>query len=127
MTGIAGVSGGLCVATQSPAKGKSARLPRKRIAAGPPRPKYLGGDDVDRLAIMMVAMLSEVLALRERVESHEDLLDSEGLLAKAKFEEFRPSPDQQAAREEKRLAILRRVFRVLRDEFADYDFQEDEA
>lgn len=103
------------------------RIPRKRIAAGPPRPKYLGSDDVDRVAIMMVAMLSELLALRERVETHEDLLDRDGVLAKAAIEAYRPSAEEEDKREQKRLAILRRVFRVLRDEFADYDFEEKDA
>lgn len=100
------------------------RRPRRRIAAGPPRPKYLAGEDVDRLAIMMVAMLSELLALRERVETHEDLLERNGALTKAAIEAYRPGADDEADREQKRLAIMRRVFRVLRDEFADYDFED---
>ncbi len=100
------------------------RRPRKRIAAGPPRPKYLAGEDVDRLAIMMVAMLSELLALRERVETHEDLLDRNGTLSKTMIEAYRPSAEDEDGRERKRIAILRRVFRVLKDEFADYDFED---
>lgn len=106
---------------------KGARQPRKRIAAGPPRPKYLGSEDIDRVAIMMVAMLSELLAVRERLETHEDLLDRNGVLTKADIETYRPSVADERKREETRTAILRRVFRVLRDEFADYDFEEDEA
>lgn len=110
----------MTVKTASP-KPTSARKPRKRVAGGPPRPKYLGPEDIDRLAIIMVALLSEVLALRERVETHEDLLERDGALSKAAIEAFRPSPAAEAEREDKRLAILRRVFRVLRDEFEDYE------
>ncbi len=112
------------MSTQTESKKKSSRIPRKRIAAGPPRPKYLGGEDVDRLAIMMVAILSELLALRERVETHEDMFDRFEILSKAAIEAYRPSAEAEDEREQKRLAILRRVFRVLKDEFTDYDFED---
>ena len=111
-------------AQSTPAK---ARKPRKRIASGPPRPEYLGGKDVDRLAIMMIAMLSELLSLRERVETHEKLLERDGTLSTEAIEAYRPSGDDEDQREEKRLAILRRVFRVLNDEFVHYDLEEDVA
>jgi hypothetical protein len=96
------------------------RRPRKRIAKGPPRPRYLESEDLDRMMIMFVAMLSEHLALRDRLETHEYLLGRDGTLTPASIEAYRPSPEQEAERETRRLATLRRVFRVLRDEFEDY-------
>ncbi len=70
--------------------------------------------------IMFVAMLSEHLALRDRLDTHEQLLARDGTLTPASIEAFRPSPEEEAEREQRRLATLRRVFRVLRDEFEDY-------
>lgn len=97
------------------------RRPRKRIAKGPPRPRYLEAGDLDRVVLMMTAMLAEVLALADRVDTHEHLLDRDGALTHVTLEAFRPSDEVELAREARRLATLRRVFRVLRDEFEDYD------
>lgn len=100
--------------------GKSARKPRKRIAKGPPRPKYLQDGDQDRMMIMFVALVSEVLALRDRLETHEFLLERDGKLTAASIEAFRPTPQMEDEREAQRLATMRRIFRVLREEFEDY-------
>jgi hypothetical protein len=92
------------------------RQPRRRVAKGPPRPQYLDSPDLDRVTIMLVAVVSEMLAMQDRLDTHEILLERDGALTKAAMARFRPSPEEEAAREQKRLAILRRVFRVLRDE-----------
>jgi hypothetical protein len=97
------------------------RQPRKRIARGPARPQYLESRDLDRTMIMLVAMFSELLAVRDRLETHELLLARDGCLSPASIEAFRPTPEMEEEREARRLATLRRVFRVLRDEFEDYE------
>jgi hypothetical protein len=98
-------------------KSESVRRPRKRIAKGPPRPGYFDSPDLDRLMIMFVAMLSELLAVRDRLETHEYLLERDGALSAAAIEAFRPTPEFEAERESRRLVTLRRIFRVLQDEF----------
>lgn len=95
-------------------------LPRKRIAKGPPRPAYLESPDMDRMMIMFVALVSEMLAVRERLHTHEVLLERDGMLTAATIEAFRPTAEVEEAREAERLAVMRRIFRVLRDEFEDY-------
>jgi hypothetical protein len=92
------------------------RQPRKRVAKGPPRPRYLDSTDLDKLTIMFVAMVSEMLAIRDRVDTHEVLLERDGKLTADAIEAFRPSGEQEDVREQKRLAMMRRIFRVLRDE-----------
>jgi hypothetical protein len=94
--------------------------PRKRIAKGAPRPDYLASRDLDRTMIMFVAMFSELCALRDRLETHEYLLARDGTLSPDSIEAFRPTPEQEAERESRRLATMRRVFRVLREEFEEY-------
>jgi hypothetical protein len=96
------------------------RKPRRRIAKGPPRPKYLRPGDLDRMMIMFVALVAEVLALRDRLDTHEFLLERDGTLSAASIEAWRPSAEMEAEREARRLATMRRIFRVLRDEFEGY-------
>ena len=93
------------------------KRPRPRIAKGPPRPRYFDSPDLDRFMVMFVAFISEHLALRDRLETHELLLERDGKLSRGSIEAFRPSPEEEDLREVERLASMRRIFRVLRDEF----------
>jgi hypothetical protein len=95
------------------------RRPRKRIAKGPRRPAYLTGQDIDRVTIMLVAVVSELLTVRDQLANVKELLYVKGILDQGGFEAFRPDAASEAAREKDRAALLRRVFRVLNDEFAD--------
>jgi hypothetical protein len=97
-----------------------ARQPRRRIAKGPARPQYLANRDIDRVMIMFTALVSEMFALRDRVDTHEALLERDGQLTRASIEAFRPSEELEAVREAERLASMRRIFRVLREEFEEY-------
>lgn len=65
---------------------------------------------------MFVALVSEVLALRDRVETHEALLKCGDVSLAGAVESFVPTPAVDADREQRRLATMRRIFRVLRDE-----------
>jgi hypothetical protein len=95
------------------------RLARKRIAKGPPRPRYFESRDQDRMMIMFVALMAEVMAIRDRLDTDETLLERTGKLSAESIEAFRPDDDKEEAREAARLAMMRRVFRVLREEFED--------
>ena len=92
------------------------RRPRRRIAKGPPRPAYLDSPDLDRMNIMFVALVAEMLALRDRLDTHEVLLARNGVLTAEAIEAFRPSEADEAVREQKRLTLMRRIFRVLEEE-----------
>jgi hypothetical protein len=93
------------------------RLPRKRIAKGPARPQYFENRDLDRMMIMFVALMAETMAIRDRLDTDEALLESTGKLSAEAIESFQPGEEREQAREEARLAMMRRVFRVLREEF----------
>lgn len=94
----------------------SGRQGRRRVAKGPPRPRYLDSPDLDRLTIVVVALASEMLAMQDRLATHEVLLERDGKLTASAIESYRPAPEEEAVREKKRLEIMRRVFRVLREE-----------
>ncbi len=72
------------------------------------------------MMIMFVAMVSELMAVRDRLDTHELLLARDGALTPASIEAYTPAPEVEAEREARRLATLRRIFRVLHDEFEDY-------
>lgn len=93
-----------------------ARTRRKRVATGPARPRYLANRDLDRMMLMFVALMGEVSALRDRLDTHEDLADA-GLPCRTQSVEMHsPAAERAAQREERRLASVRRVFRVLMEE-----------
>ncbi|MES2301549.1 MAG: hypothetical protein V4521_05665 [Pseudomonadota bacterium] len=87
-----------------------------RVARGPKRPDYLGDRDLDRLMMMFTALLCEVSALRERLDTHE-LLAASGQVATAEaIDAFEPLPGDLQRRAATREAMLARVFRVAMEE-----------
>jgi len=94
----------------------TARLPRRRFARGPSRPSYLQPADVDQVMIMMVALMSEVSALRDRIDTHEAVAELGGGATSAAIEAYELTPERQAAREANRSAMLKRVLRVVTEE-----------
>lgn len=89
---------------------------RRRWARGPARPHYLQGADVDQLLHIVVALMSEVSSLRDRLDTHE-LLAADGVVAtSAAVEAHVLSLDQRELREQRRHAMLRRTLRVLTEE-----------
>ncbi|MET3762176.1 hypothetical protein [Sphingomonas sp. UYEF23] len=92
------------------------RKPRRRFARGQSRPDYLQPSDVDAVMMMLVALMSEVSALRDRIDTHEAVADLGGSAATAAIEAYELTPERQAAREANREAMLRRVLRVITEE-----------
>ena len=92
------------------------RKPRRRFARGQSRPTYLQPADVDAVMMMLVALMSEVSSLRDRVDTHEALAEA-GVVATAEaVEGYALIPDRHAEREERRHAMLKRVLRVITEE-----------
>lgn len=89
---------------------------RKRIAAGPKRPRYLADRDLDRMMIMFVALMGEMSALRDRLDTHEALAEEGQLCRSDAVERFHSSEARSLQRENMRSASVRRVFRVLMEE-----------
>jgi hypothetical protein len=96
-------------------------LPRKRIAKGPARPRYLANRDMDRMMIMFVTLMGEVSALRDRLDTHEALADAGKPHRTEEVESFKLSEQREAQREQQRLAMARRVFRVMQEELDNSD------
>jgi hypothetical protein len=90
--------------------------PRRRAAKGQSRPRYLEPTDIDKMMIMFVALMSEVSALRDRLDTHEAVADQQAAATTAAIEAYRPSPERHAAREANRQAMLKRVLRAITEE-----------
>jgi hypothetical protein len=90
--------------------------PRPRKATGPARPRYLVDADIDRVMAAVLALVSEVAALRERLDTHERLA-AQGLAATpAVVEAHQADPATEAEREAWRDACIRRLFRVFTED-----------
>jgi hypothetical protein len=94
----------------------SSRKPRRRFARGQSRPEYLNPSDVDAVMMMLVALMSEVSALRDRLDTHEAVAELGGTITTAAIEAYELTPERHAAREASREAMLKRVLRVITEE-----------
>ncbi len=90
------------------------RRPRK--AAGPERPTYLRPGDTDKVMAIVLALMSEVAALRERLDAHERLAEAGLAPAPAAVEAFQPDEAVEAEREAWREAYIKRLLRVMTEE-----------
>lgn len=92
------------------------RKPRRRFARGQARPAYLQAGDIDRVMIMLVALMSEVSALRDRLDTHEAVAELGGSVTTAAIEAYELTPERAMTREANRQAMLKRVLRVVTEE-----------
>jgi hypothetical protein len=90
--------------------------PRPRKATGPARPSYLDSADVDRVMAVLLALVSEVAAIRERLDTHEQLAAMGASATSQNVETHAPTAEVEAARETWRDAYIRRLFRVITED-----------
>jgi hypothetical protein len=86
--------------------------PRARKAIGPDRPVYFDASDIDRVMAVVLALASEVAALRERLDTHERLVPD----LVAQVETYVPDAQALAARDAWRDAYINRLFRVFTED-----------
>ncbi len=89
---------------------------RARKAVGPDRPSYLDAADVDRVMAVLLALISEVAAIRERLDAHERICSTGAAPAVEAVEAYLPDAETEAAREVWRDGYIRRLFRVLTED-----------
>lgn len=89
---------------------------RLRKAAGPDRPSYFGSGDVDRVMAVVLALASEVAALRERLDTHEQLAKAGTSATPQHVDDFAADSTAEATREVWRDAYIKRLFRVITED-----------
>lgn len=82
------------------------------------RPRFFPDPVHDQLLQMIMALLGEVCALRERLDTHERLSGSRGLWSAGDVEQYRPDDGAERERLTLREGALERVLAVLNEEIA---------
>ena len=89
---------------------------RPRKAAGPDRPAYFDHADVDRVMAILLALISEVASIRDRLDTHERIAASGAPPSADLVESYLPNDAAAAEREAWRGTYIRRLFRVLTED-----------
>ena len=109
------------------AAGRHARTRRRRsrggrMSAAPPRrprirarragrgPEFFDDGSSDTLLAMNVALLTELMVTRERLDTLERLVEAKGLVPRAAIDAFEPDEAAEAEREQIRETMSRHVF-----------------
>jgi len=87
---------------------------RPRVAIGPDRQTYFNETDIDRVMAIVLALVSEVASIRERLDTHERIAGA--TLDPAKVEAYKPDAAVEDEREAWRDAYIRRLFRVITED-----------
>jgi hypothetical protein len=92
--------------------------PLTRVARGP-RPDFFSGEPAaDRLLTMILALASDVAALRERVDTIERITAARGMDLAAEIDAYEPPIAVREERERWRQQFLDRLLKVFGDEVA---------
>ena len=95
------------------AKPKAAPLPR---AAKGRRPQYFQDPAVDKLHLMVMALIEELSVTRDRLDTVERLIEKHGLFDVGEIEDYFPDFKADAERTQRRIAYIRRVMKGITDE-----------
>jgi len=83
------------------------------------RPEFYPNEPgAQRLLGIVMALITEVAVIRERLDTVEQVASAKGLVTAAEIEDYVPSLEQREAREAWRQGYLDRVLYVLSDEVA---------
>ena len=100
--------------SENPTRARS--RPRSRKATGPDRPKYFDTNDIDRVMGVLLALVSEVAAIRERLDTHERLADEGQMPSGVAVENYGASTSAETDREVWRDSYIKRLFRVITED-----------
>lgn len=89
---------------------------RRRTAKGQARPRYLQPDDIDKVMTMLVNLMSEVSALRDRLDTAEAVSELGQAPTSAAIEAYELTPERHLRREAERHAMLSRVLRPITED-----------
>jgi hypothetical protein len=78
------------------------------------RPHFFDDPAVDELAAMLLALVSEVAVLGDRLDTVERVLAAGGALDRAAVEAYRPDETVRSERKALHQAYLGRIFRILK-------------
>ena len=80
------------------------------------RPYFLADADAERVLSIAMAIAGELAVLRQRLDTIEELLETQGSLTRAEIEAFVPSPAHAEQRGRWQQEYLARILRILQQE-----------
>ncbi len=93
----------------TPTPPEAVRLPSQTRGK---RPQFFDDPAIDQMMTFIIELTTEVAVLRERLNTVEHLLDTQGSVTRAAIESFQPTAEQESARAQWRDEYLKRVFRM---------------
>lgn len=88
-------------------------------------PKFHEDRAIDQLMAMVTALTAEVAILRERLDTHERVAERHRLYQRDEIENYQPDPVAAKDRAAARQRLLRKVYRVLKEDLARYQVTPD--
>lgn len=83
------------------------------------RPTFFTDPVNDRMMAMMMALVTEVSVLRDRVDTVEAIAEKKGIILADEIESYEPDPARAEAREKVRQEFLDRIFYIFQEEVED--------
>ena len=78
-----------------------------------PRPQQLEKLDPDQVVAVVLRLAMEVSVLRDRLRTHEHLLEKHGLLSEGDVDAYSPSKDETAKRNKARVELIENIINDL--------------
>ena len=75
--------------------------------------RFIEQVDMDRVVAAILRVTMEVSVLRDRIDTHESLAEKFGGYSMADVESYRPTPEEEQRRAERRSALVARLVRDL--------------
>ena len=104
-------------------KGAAKRTTMPRAAKGK-RPQYFEDPAVDKLHLMVMALIEELSVTRDRLDTVERLIEKHGLFQVEEIEDYFPDLKADGERSGRRIAYIRRVMKGITDELENLQGQE---
>lgn len=97
----------------------TAQPPKAIRTAKGRRPQYFADPATDKLLFMVISLAGELSVARERIDALERVLQAKGVLQPSEVDNFRPTPEVEKIREEKRSRFIARFLRVVEAELRE--------
>ena len=75
--------------------------------------KFIEQVDMDRVVAAILRLTMEVSVLRDRIDTHESLAERHGGYSLADVESYRPTPEEEKRRGQRRETLVARIVRDL--------------
>ena len=108
---------------KSAKQGAAKHVPMQRAAKGK-RPQYFDDPAVDKLHLMVMALIEELSVTRDRLDTVERLIEKHGLFHVEEIENYFPDLKADGERSGRRIAYIRRVMKGITDELENLHGQE---